>query len=45
MKFSSAKGATDARLRKDLEKTIYDETGLCYFLDLDTSDLTIDFDF
>ncbi|MGF6354096.1 competence protein CoiA [Paenibacillus sp. 4624] len=45
MKFSSAKGVTDARLRKDLDKTIFDEIGLCYFLDLETSELIIDFDF
>lgn len=45
MKFSQAEGITDARLRKDLEKTIYNETGLCYFLDLSTSELTIDFEF
>lgn len=45
MKFSTAQGITDARLRKDLETTIYNETGLCYFLDLETSELTIDFEF
>jgi competence protein CoiA len=45
MKFSSAKGAAGARRRKDLEKTIFDETGLCYFLDLETAELTIDFNF
>lgn len=45
MKFSSAKDAVDVRLRKDLEKTIFDEAGLCYFLDLETSELTIDFNF
>lgn len=45
MKFSQAEGITDARLRKDLEKTIYNKTGLCYFLDLSTSELTIDFEF
>lgn len=45
MKFSTARGATDARLRKDLEKTIFDDTGLCYFLDLETFELTIDFNF
>lgn len=45
MKFSKAQGITDARLRKDLEKAIYSETGLCYFLDLNTSELTIDFEF
>jgi competence protein CoiA len=46
MRFSNAKGVTaGARLRKDLEKTIFNRTGLCYFLDLETSELTIDFDF
>lgn len=45
MKFSTAQGITDARLRKDLEKTIFNETGLCYFLDLETFELTIDFAF
>jgi competence protein CoiA len=45
MKFSSAKGADGARLRKDLEKTIFNETGLCYFLDLENAELTIDFNF
>ncbi|WP_260288464.1 competence protein CoiA [Peribacillus aracenensis] len=45
MKFSKAQGITDARLRNELEKAIYNETGLCYFLDLETSELTIDFDF
>ncbi|MBW3216530.1 hypothetical protein KZC64_23505, partial [Salmonella enterica subsp. enterica serovar Javiana] len=45
MKFSQAKDITDARLRKDLETTIYNKTGLCYFLDLSTSELTIDFEF
>ncbi|WP_260287752.1 competence protein CoiA [Peribacillus aracenensis] len=45
MKFSIAKGITDARRRNELEKAIYNITGLCYFLDLETSELTIDFDF
>lgn len=45
MKFSTAKGIKDARLRKDLEKAIFNETGLCYFLDLETCELTIDFAF
>ncbi|WP_078206675.1 competence protein CoiA [Bacillus mycoides] len=45
MKFSQAQDITDARLRKDLETTIYNKTGLCYFLDLSTSELTIDFEF
>ncbi len=45
MKFSTAQGITDARVRRDLEKTIFRETGLCYFLDLETSELTIDFEF
>ncbi|MGG4446577.1 competence protein CoiA [Brevibacillus porteri] len=45
MKFSSAKDNTDARKRSDLEKTVFNVTGLVYFLDLVTSDLTIDFKF
>lgn len=45
LKFSSAKGHTDARKRNELEKKIYDEVGLCYFLDLDIEELTIDFNF
>ncbi|WP_411334297.1 competence protein CoiA [Metabacillus indicus] len=45
MKFSTAKDVTNARLRKDLETTIFSETGLCYFLDLGTTELTIDFHF
>ncbi|MGE6379562.1 competence protein CoiA [Peribacillus muralis] len=45
MKFSTAQGITDARNRKDLETAIYNKTGLCYFLDLNTSELTIDFEF
>jgi competence protein CoiA len=45
LKFSTAKGEENARLRKELEKTIFQETGFCYFLDLNTSVLTIDFSF
>lgn len=45
MKFSKAQDITDARLRNDLEKTIYNKTGLCYFLDVESSELTIDFEF
>ncbi len=45
LKLSKAQGITDARLRKELEKTIFNETGLCYFLDLESSELTIDFAF
>ncbi|QPZ41480.1 hypothetical protein I7X10_16390 [Bacillus halotolerans] len=45
MKFSKAKGFTDARLRKSLEERIFNQVGLCYFLDLKTSHLTIDFNF
>lgn len=45
MKFSKAQDVTDARLRNELEKEIYKNTGLCYFLDLETSELTIDFNF
>jgi len=45
LKFSTAKGHTDARRRNDLEKKIYSEVGLCYFLDLKKEELTIDFNF
>lgn len=45
MKFSKAKDITDARIRNELERTIYSNTGLCYFLDLESSELTIDFNF
>ncbi|GGG18026.1 hypothetical protein GCM10010916_38510 [Paenibacillus abyssi] len=45
MKFSAARDNTDARKRSDLEKTVFRTTGLVYFLDLDTSELTIDFNF
>jgi competence protein CoiA len=45
LKYSTAKGHNDARKRNDLEKKIYNETGLCYFLDLEKEELTIDFNF
>jgi competence protein CoiA len=45
MKFSKANDITDARIRNELERTIYNRTGLCYFLDLESSELTIDFNF
>lgn len=45
MKFSKAQDITDARKRNELERTIYNKTGLCYFLDLESSELTIDFNF
>lgn len=45
LKFSQAKDITDARIRSDLEKAIYNKTGLCYFLDLDSRGMTIDFKF
>ncbi|MDN3365478.1 competence protein CoiA family protein [Priestia megaterium] len=45
LKFSTAKGHTDARKRNELEKTIYQEVGLCYFLDLEKEELIIDFNF
>ncbi|MGA5691488.1 competence protein CoiA [Cytobacillus pseudoceanisediminis] len=45
MKFSTAKGISNARKRNDLEKAIFSKTGLCYFLDLKSSELTIDFSF
>ncbi|MDC7770353.1 competence protein CoiA family protein [Priestia megaterium] len=45
MKFSTAQGITDARLRKDLESTIFSKVGVCYFLDLESKVMTIDFKF
>ncbi|MFF2587986.1 competence protein CoiA [Peribacillus butanolivorans] len=45
MKFSKARDITDARIRNELERIIYSKTGLCYFLDLETSELSIDFNF
>lgn len=45
MKFSKARDITDARIRNELERKIFNESGLCYFLDLETSELTIDFNF
>ncbi|RFB09688.1 hypothetical protein DZB84_23710 [Bacillus sp. HNG] len=45
VKFSKARDITDARNRNDLEKKIFNEIGLCYFLDLETTELTIDFKF
>lgn len=45
MKFSREDGFENARLRKELEKAIYEETGFCYFLDLDNTEMTIDFHF
>ncbi|OJD62930.1 competence protein CoiA [Bacillus sp. NH11B] len=45
LRYSTAQGITDARLRRDLEKTIFNETNLCYFLDLEAMELTIDFEF
>lgn len=45
LKFSKAQDHEDARRRNELEKKIFSKTGLCYFLDLDTLDLTIDFNF
>lgn len=45
MKFSKARDHTDARLRSELEKKVYKKTGFVYFLDLESSLLTIDFEF
>jgi len=45
MKFSKAQDIENARIRNELEQTIFAQTGLCYFLDIETSDLTIDFKF
>ncbi|CAH0309154.1 Competence protein CoiA [Peribacillus sp. Bi96] len=45
LKFSRAKDHTDARKRNELEKKLYGEVGLCYFLDIEKEELTIDFNF
>lgn len=45
MRFSKAQDITNARIRSDLEVTIYNKTGLCYFLDLESLELYIDFKF
>lgn len=45
MKFSSARNHSDARRRSELEKTVYNKTGFVYFLDLESSRVTIDFEF
>jgi competence protein CoiA len=45
LKFSRAQGMDDARVRNSLELEIYDVTGLCYFLDTDSKEITIDCSF
>ncbi|MGX4585813.1 competence protein CoiA [Paenibacillus chitinolyticus] len=45
MKFSGARDHTDARRRSELEKTVYNKTGFVYFMDLESSKVTIDFEF
>lgn len=45
MRFSKAQGITDARIRNELETIIFNKTGLCYFLDLESLELTVDFKF
>lgn len=45
MKFSKARDHSDARIRSELEKKVYNKTGFVYFLDLESSLLTIDFGF
>ncbi|MGG0418741.1 competence protein CoiA family protein [Priestia aryabhattai] len=45
LNFSTAKGHTGARRRRELEKNIFNEVGLCYFLDIEKEELTIDFNF
>jgi competence protein CoiA len=45
MKFSSAKDFTDARRRVKFDEHIYDKTGLVYFLDVEKSELTIEFNY
>lgn len=45
MKFSSARDFTDARKRVKFDEHIYDKTGLLYFLDVEKSELTIEFNY
>ncbi|MEC0105346.1 competence protein CoiA family protein [Paenibacillus taichungensis] len=45
MKYSKARDHTDARLRSELEKKVFNTTGFVYFLDLDSSEVSIDFGF
>ncbi|MCI0764793.1 competence protein CoiA family protein [Bacillus sp. TL12] len=45
LKYSKAKGAENARLRHDLETSIFKNTGFCYFLNLETQEMIIDFSF
>lgn len=45
MKFSSAMDFTDARKTVKFDEHIYDKTGLVYFLDLEKSELSIEFNY
>nr|WP_154959257.1 competence protein CoiA family protein [Paenibacillus xylanexedens] len=45
MKFSSARDFTDARRTVKFDEHIYDKTGLLYFLDLEKSELSIEFNY
>lgn len=45
LKYSKAKGTENARLRHDLETAIFKNTGFCYFLNLETQEMIIDFSF
>lgn len=45
MKFSTARDYTDARKRVKFDEHIYDKTGLVYFLDLEKSEVTIEFNY
>lgn len=45
MKFSAARDFTDARKRVKFDEHIYDKTGLVYFLDVEKSELTMEFNY
>ncbi|WP_237728469.1 competence protein CoiA [Paenibacillus sp. OSY-SE] len=45
MKFSSARDFTDARKRTKFDEHIYDKTGLVYFLDVEKSEFTFEFNY
>ena len=45
LKYSKAKDIEHARLRHEPVNAIFENTGFCYFLKLDTREITIDFKF
>ncbi|MGN4614158.1 competence protein CoiA [Bacillus cereus group sp. MYBK71-2] len=45
LQYSTAADGKNARSRYSLEKEIFNKTGFCYFLNLNTKELTIDFNF